>query len=119
MDNRPPIFDGYSDNDSVITFIDDFEQYVAARTLAPAAQLALIRASLRGPAKEAFAGFAHTAAADQHDARVEEVKEWMRVTYHTDEVKQGLKDQLENLYQEPSETPRTFYNRIRYLISIA
>ena len=117
MDMRPPIFHGYTSDESIITFIDDFEQYAAVRTLTPAQQVALLPVSLRGPARTAFTAVNHVGA--DAPATLLAMKAWLRNAYYTDEIKQALKDQLNTICQGMSEDPNTFYTRIRHQIVLA
>ena len=72
-----------------------------------AQQLAILRAYLRGNVKTKFAR--HTLTGDNAAAQVQNLKDWLKTKYHTEEVKQGIKDQLDNLAQQLNETPQGFY----------
>jgi hypothetical protein len=77
----------------------------------------MLKACLRGNAKTEFASVTLNGIDDT--ARVIELKEWLRTTYHIEEVKQGLRDQLNDLRQRQEETPRAFFTRISQLINLA
>ena len=62
MDMIPPVFHGYTSDESIITFIDDFEQYAAVRTLTPVQQVALLPVSLQGPVRTTFTTVNHMGA---------------------------------------------------------
>ena len=43
---------------------------------------------------------------------------WLRQQYHTEDMQQGLQDQITTLYQEINKSPQVFYMKIRYLINL-
>ena len=90
MDTRPPVFHGYTSDESIITFIDDFEQYAAVRALTPAQQVALMPFTLRGLAKAVFTATNHVG--NDAGAILIAQKTWLQATYYTDKIKQALKD---------------------------
>src|SRR4051794_29133499 len=121
-----PSFSGYTPAESIISFLEDLELYVAARGLNGPARKNLLIACLRGPAKNAFTqaetdgvtrgGF--DPGADPV-AYVNNAKVWLMKTYHTEDIRQGLKDQIATIFQGENESPAMFYNKIRHLIDLA
>ena len=118
MDLRAPVFEGSTPDDSPITFSDNFDQFVATRTMTPVHQLNLLKVSFRGPAKTAFTEWTPANGANEAE-QIVSIKQWLRDTYHTAEVQQGIKDQLDGLFQQMNENPQSFYTRIRHLITLA
>ena len=118
-----PTFSGYTANESIILFFEDFELYAAAKGLDAAAKLALLTASLRGPARTRYdtatrSGGAAAAGADDA-ARYTTRKTWLMEQFHTADMKQGLRDQLTTACQRIDESPMSFYTRIRHMIDVA
>ena len=54
VDRNLPTFSGYTANESIMTFFEDFELYAATKILNPAQKIALLEAALRGPAKAKY-----------------------------------------------------------------
>jgi hypothetical protein len=106
MEMRPPTFYGYTTEESILTFIEDFEQFAAVRALGVDAQLALLPVSLRGPARDKFNAATIT---DTDAVKLANMKVFLRTTYYTEEIKQALKDQLNTICQGLSEDPNSFY----------
>ena len=102
----PPQFTGYTTAESVLTFIEDFEQYAASRTLTVTQQNILLPTCLKGPAKTNFIT-ATIAGAD--NVLLTNCKTWLRTNYYMEDIKQAMKDQLDSLCQGISEDPNTFY----------
>ena len=117
-----PTFTGYAANESIIIFLDDFELYAATKGFDDWRQRLVLEASLRGPAKNQFqnkiADGTITLGANTAE-HLNNCKTWLRQEYHTEDIKQGIKDQLSATYQQMNESPREYYQRIRYLIDMA
>ena len=84
-----------------------------------------MKACFRGPARTAVeaaitAGVGAYRIADPVDAAtVAAAKVWLQARYHTPEIQQELKDQLQVTVQEPGESPLTFYTRITDIVDNA
>ena len=84
-----------------------------------------MKACFRGPARTAViaaitAGAGEGGFDDPTDAAtVAAAKVWLQTQYHTPEIQQELKDQLQVTVQEPGESPLTFYTRITDIVNNA
>ena len=43
----------------------------------------------------------------------------MRRTYHTADIQQGIRDQIQNIYQGPDKDPQIFSTRINHALSLS
>ena len=125
MAHTLPYFSGYTASESVISFINDFQLYSAARLLTEVQKGTLLRAAVRGPARTRLeaaivlgvggGGIAAPVDAATNTAAIT----WLRTTYHTADIQQQLKDQLLSTVQEPNQSPRAYYTKIRDMIEVA
>ena len=77
MEIYPPTFYRYTTEESILTFIEDFEQFAAIWALGVDAQLALLPVSLRGPARDKFNA---ATIADAGAAKLANMKIFLRIT---------------------------------------
>ena len=105
----------------MITFLEQMDLYLASKNMIDDPRRNLIRAALIGPAKTAYraAVAAGTIRTDNHVNEYADVRTWLLATYHTNDIKQGYKDQLSISHQTMDESPMTFYTRICNLIDLA
>ena len=88
-------------------------------------QKAVLSASIQGLIKVAYdqavlLGGAQGIAQGTGDTDfIQNVKEWLRRTYHTADIQQGIRDQIQNMYQGPDEDPQTFSTRINHALSLS
>ena len=101
MDMRIPTFSGITSSESVVTFLENFDLYCASKTLIEAARAGLITAAIIGPAKTAalaVTGAGLTIDTTNPGTILASTRAWLLAQYHTDDIKQGYKDQLNSLY---------------------
>ena len=89
------------------------------RLLTQAQKNALLPFCLKGPAGAAFTSAAITTGDVNSPERYNTYTVWLTTTYHTEELKQAIKDQLNTMVQKIEESPEEFYTKICYLINIA
>ena len=124
MERQQVTFNGYVPMESVIKYIQEFEYLAAVKLYTAAQQKAVLGASIQGPAKVAYDQAvllgAQGIAQGTGDADfVRNAKEWLRRTYHTADIQQGIRDQIQNMYQGPDEDPQTFSTRINHALSLS
>src|SRR3954470_1680147 len=121
MDKHIPRFAGYTEEESILQFIDQFELYTAIKGMADDRKIAVLRLCLYGPARTTFdASVAGNALAGATPAaQWEDAKARLRTIYHTADVQQTVKDQLAATYQGINESPLTYYQHIRHMIDVA
>ena len=122
MDMRIPTFSGITSSESVVTFLENFDLYCASKTLIKAARAGLITAAIIGPAKTAalaVTGAGLTIDTTNAGTILATTRAWLLAQYHTDDIKQGYKDQLNSLYQGMKESSNSFYMRIHHLVDLA
>jgi hypothetical protein len=125
MERNQVMFNGYVPAESVIKYLQDFEYLAAIKLLTLPQQRALIAASLQGPARAAYEAAVAIGAAgggiegNTDDLFVASAKNWLRRIYHTQEIQNGIRDQISNMYQESNEDPVTFHTRILHALSMA
>ena len=111
--------------ESVIKYIQEFEYLVVVKLYIAAQQKAVLGASIQGPAKVAYdqvvlLGGAQGIVQGTGDADfIRNAKEWLRRTYHTADIQQGIRDQIQNMYQGPDEDPQMFSIRINHALSLS
>ena len=115
MSSAAPTFTGYTASESIIAFLEEFDLFAATKNLSAERQRAVLEAALRGPAKALFQqriadGIIATGAG--HPEHLANCKAWLRAQYHTEDMRQGLKDQLSETYQSINESPLAFYTTI-------
>src|SRR4051812_11916268 len=94
-----PKFYGYLSK-SIITFLEDFELFVTIKGHDTARQRLILEAALYGPAKTAFRtaitagniGVGTGTDAAQAIDHLHLCKAWLRQEYHTEDMRQGIKD---------------------------
>ena len=122
-DRHLPTFSGYTSSESIITFFEDFELFVASKALTAPQRLYLFEAALRGPARAAYDqgvnGGGNAWGGNDENAQYTNRKAQMIALYHNANAQQEVKDQINALYQELEEDPLTFYTRIRHLLPLA
>ena len=124
MSLRPPTYNG-NPEESVIAFIADMEQYVAAQCLSAVDERVLLPTCLRGPARakydvEAVRGGAIGVIPNPPTAVSNTaVYTWLMAEYHNTDRQQQFKDKLLSTFQDENETPDKFYSRIREIVQNA
>jgi deoxyuridine 5'-triphosphate nucleotidohydrolase len=130
MDRSTPTFTGYTANESIIAFIDQFQLFAAVKGFDADRQRTVLEVALHGPAQVAFRtaimnadippvvgpgpGALFTPA--QH---LEACFTWLRTQYHTEDMRQGIKDQIIMTFQGLTESPLAYYTKLRHLIDLA
>src|SRR5207249_7557003 len=115
-------FMGYTTSESIIQFLEEFEHFATIKAFDAMRQLLVLEGSLRGPAKALYQakradGTIIVGAND--GATLVNCMAWLRQQYHTEDMRQGLRDQITALYQEINESSQAFYMKIRHLIDLA
>src|SRR5437588_2937593 len=124
IDYQVPRFMGYVPTESIIDFLQKFELFAAMKSYTPQQQAAVLAAALQGPAKTAYlaeialgnAGNIDTTSAQ---TTVTTTKDWLKTNYYTEEIQQGIRDQISSLAQGLNEDPVTFATRIQHHIELA
>ena len=124
MDMRIPTFSGITSSESVVTFLENFDLYCASKSLNAASRAGLITAAIIGPAKTAalaVSGDGGGHAINTHDdaTTLTTTRAWLLGNYHTEDIQQGYKDQLNSIFQGTKESPNAFYTRVRHLVDLA
>src|SRR4051812_39840868 len=124
MDRSVPTFSGYTTHELVINFIEEFYTFCEIKGFNDERKMRLLPTLLRGAARTAFEegkanGEVPNPVSNTDGARLDVIYEWLRSKYHTDNMKQSLKDQVTNSYQGMQESLMAFYTRIRHMIELA
>src|SRR5207249_1038661 len=120
--NGPPTYHGYTTGESIISFLEDFDLYAATKEYDDARQRIVLEAALKGPARALFRqriADGTIAVGANAAAHLTNCRLWLRQQFYTEDICQGLKDQLLGLYQGLNESPQAFYTKIQHLINLA
>jgi hypothetical protein len=123
--NVVPTFSGYTTHESIISFMEEFRTFCKIRGYTDERSLDILPTLLRGAANTAYNEALRNGEIfieeDEDDAanRLEIIYDWLRSKYHTDNMRQSLKDQVITSYQGMQESPMAFYTRIRHMIELA
>ena len=119
-------FTGYTATESILQYLEEFEQYAAIKGFDTGRQRAVLEASLRGPAKAAFQeavaqaiSIRPTMGTVTEAMHLQDCKDWLRQKYHTEDMRQSLRDQLTGLYQGLHQSPADFYTKICHIMDLA
>ena len=116
-----PEFKGVEYGESIISFLEDYGHYVSSKTMNDIQKLAFLRSSLKSSAKimhNAALANAEIAGADAPELLVS-TRNWLMNTYHSDEAKQTIRDDLSELKMGPFETPSSLFTRIHFMVDSA
>ena len=136
-----PSYYGYL-SESVYDFLEELDSYFVVSAIAAARWRIILGTQLKGPAKYLYKEATAvdgaitlqvlaarpvtdattnpvTYGAVPDDEQYEIHKQWVIGTFHDDNAKRRIKEQLMNIRQGSHEQPRDFYNRIVHLVQIA
>ena len=123
MDHQVPRFMGYVPTESIIDFLQKFELFTVMKSYIPQQQAVLVIA-LQGPAKIAYLieiALGNIGNIDITSAQTTVIimKDWLKTTYYTEEIQQGIRDQISSLVQGLNKDLITFATRIQYHMELA
>ena len=102
--NGPPTYHRYMTEESIISFLEDFDLYAITKEYDDARQRIVLEAVLKGPVRALFRqriADGTIAAGANAAAHLTNCRLWLRQQYHTEDICQGL-----------NKSPQAFYIKI-------